>query len=54
MAVHVNSYHVEKAKELYDNSPGKSNHKDLKTIAMLVKDGCHRIPYIPKVKYTEF
>ena len=53
MTVQVNPYHVKKAKELDDNSPGKSDHKDPKTIAMLVKDGRYRIPYIPKGKYAE-
>jgi transposase len=53
MTVQVNPCHVKKAKELDDNSPGKSDHKDPKTIAMLVKDGRYRIPYIPKGKYAE-
>jgi transposase len=38
MIVQVNPYHVKKAKELDDNSPSKSDRKDPKTIAMLVKD----------------
>ena len=53
MVVQVNPYHVKKAKELDDNSPSKSDRKDPKTIAMLVKDGRYQIPYIPTGKYAE-
>jgi len=51
--VQVNPYHVKSAKELDDNTPSKSDRKDPKTIAMLVKDGRYQIPYIPKGKYAE-
>lgn len=48
MAVQVNPYHVKNSKELDDNSPTKNDHKDPKTVAMLVKDGRYQIPYMPK------
>ena len=51
--VQVNPYHVKMSKELDDNSPSKSDRKDPKTIAMLVKDGRYQIPYIPKGIYAE-
>lgn len=35
----VNPYHVKRSKELDDNNPSKTDRKDPKTIAMLVKDG---------------
>ncbi len=53
MLVQVNPYHVKKAKELDDNTPSKSDRKDPKTIAMLVKDGRYQIPYMPKGLYAE-
>lgn len=53
MVVQVNPYHVKSSKELDDNSPSKSDRKDPKTIAMLVKDGRYQIPYMPKGKYAE-
>ncbi|NMA68186.1 MAG: IS110 family transposase [Desulfitobacterium sp.] len=53
MLVQVNPYHVKMSKELDDNSPSKSDRKDPKTIAMLVKDGRYQIPYIPKGIYAE-
>jgi hypothetical protein len=34
--VQVNPFHVKRSKELDDNTPGKSDRKDPKTIAMLV------------------
>lgn len=36
-----------------DNSPSKNDMKDLKTIAMLVKDGRYRDVYIPENLYQE-
>jgi len=39
MVVQVNPFHVERSKELDDNSPSKSDRKDPKTIVMLVKYG---------------
>jgi len=53
MVVQVNPYHVKSSKELDDNSPSKSDRKDPKTIAMLVKDGRYQIPYMPKGRYAE-
>ena len=49
----VNSYHVKCARELDDNNPSKSDHKDLKTIAMFVKGGRYRDVYIPVGVYQE-
>ena len=43
MLVQVNPYHVKCSKELDDNTPSKSDRKDPKTIAFLVKDGRYRI-----------
>ena len=51
--VQENPYHVKKAKELDDNSPSKSDRKDPKTIAMLVKDGRYQIPYMPQGLFAE-
>lgn len=53
MVVQVNPYHVKSSKELDDNSPSKSDRKDPKTIAMLVKDGRYQIPYMPKGVYAD-
>ena len=53
MLVQVNPYHVKKTKELDDNTPSKSDYKDPKTIAFLVKDGRYQIPYMPDGKYAE-
>ena len=49
----VNPFHVKRSKELDDNNPTKSDCKDPKTIAMLVKDGRYMIPYIPEGIYSE-
>jgi len=49
----LNPYHVKCARELDDNSPSKSDQKDPKTIAMLVKDGRYRDVYIPDGDYQE-
>lgn len=53
MLVQVNPYHVKSAKELDDSTPSKSDSKDPKTIAMLVKDGRYQIPYVPEGIYAE-
>lgn len=53
MLVQVNPYHVKQSKELDDNNPSKSDRKDPKTIAFLVKDGRYQIPYMPKGKFAE-
>lgn len=49
----VNPFHVKRSKELDDNSPTKNDHKDPKTIAMLVKDGRYMEPYIPEGIYSD-
>jgi len=49
----VNPFHVKCTRELDDNSPTKNDHKDPKTIAMLVKDGRFRDVYIPEDLYQE-
>ena len=49
----VNPFHVKCTRELDDNSQTKSDHKDPKTIAMLVKDGRFRDVYIPSDLYQE-
>jgi transposase len=49
----VNPHHVKKCKELDDNNPSKTDRKDPKTIAMLVKDGRYMEPYLPEGVYKE-
>ena len=49
----VNPFHVKCTRELDDNSQTKSDNKDPKTIAMLVKDGRFRDVYIPTDLYQE-
>lgn len=49
----VNPYHVKRSKELDDNSPTKTDKKDPKTIANLVKDGRYMYPYIPEGIYAD-
>ena len=49
----VNPFHVKCTRELDDNSQTKSDRKDPKTIAMLVKDGRYRDVYIPADLYQE-
>lgn len=49
----VNPFHVKCTRELDDNSQTKSDRKDPKTIAMLVKDGRFRDVYIPEDLYQE-
>ena len=51
--VHVNPHHVKKSKELDDNTPGKNDRKDPKTIAALVNEGRFSYPYIPTGIYAE-
>lgn len=51
--VMVNPFSVKKIKELDDNSPGKTDAKDPKTIAKLVVDGRYSIPYMPEGIYAE-
>ncbi len=52
-AVLVNPFHVKRSKELDDNNQTKSDRKDPKTIAMLLKDGRFMEPYIPEGVYSE-
>lgn len=49
----VNPYSVKRSKELDDNSPEKSDLKDPKTIAGLVKDGRFSTSYVPEGIYAE-
>ncbi len=51
--VTVNPCSVKKSKELDDNSPEKSDLKDPKTIAGLVKDGRFSTSYLPSGVYSE-
>jgi transposase len=51
--VQVNPYHVKRAKELDDGTQNKTDRKDPKTIAMLMKDGRYQIPYLPKGVYAD-
>jgi transposase len=45
--------HVNKSKELDDNSPTKNDVKDAKVIAQLVKECRYAIPNIPQGIYAE-
>lgn len=49
----VNPHHVKKSKELDDNTPSKSDPKDAKIIARLVKDGRFMAVYLPQGVYGE-
>jgi hypothetical protein len=51
--VTVNPFTVNRSMELDDNSPEKSDLKDPKTIAQLVKDGRYSISYLPSGVYAE-
>ena len=51
--VQINPAHVKKAKELYDNSPGKTDHKDASVIAMLIKMGRFQRFHFPQGAYAE-
>ena len=51
--VTVNPYSVKKCKELDDNSPEKSDLKDPKTMAGLVRDGRFSTSYLPSGVYAE-
>lgn len=53
MLVTVNPASVKRSKELDDNSPEKSDLKDPKTIAGLVKDGRFSTSYLPSGVYAE-
>jgi len=49
----VNPAHVKKSKSLDDNSPTKTDKKDARVIAQLVKDGRYSEPNIPEGVYAE-
>ncbi len=49
----VNPHHVKNSKELDDNSPTKTDIKDAKVIAQLIKDGRYSVPNIPEGVYAE-
>ncbi|QQE81121.1 IS110 family transposase [Alicyclobacillus sp. SO9] len=49
----VNPHHVNKSKELEDNSPTKNDYKDAKVIANLVKDGKYTEPKLPTGIYAD-
>lgn len=51
--VTVNPFTVNRSKELDDNSPEKSDLKDPKTIAHLLKDGRFSTSYLPEGVYAE-
>lgn len=51
--VTVNPFTVNRSMELDDNSPEKSDLKDPKTIALLVKDGRFSTSYLPDGVYAE-
>lgn len=49
----VNPHHVKKSKELDDNLNRKSDQKDPKVIAGLVREGRYSMPYLPEGMYAE-
>lgn len=49
----VNPHHVNKSKELEDNSQTKSDYKDAKVIADLVRNGKYSEPNLPKKEYAD-
>ncbi|TDL47402.1 hypothetical protein E2R60_29930 [Paenibacillus dendritiformis] len=49
----VNPHHVNKTKELEDNSPTKNDYKDSKVIADLVRNGKYTEPKIPTGIYAD-
>ena len=49
----VNPFHVNRAKELDDNHPSKTDAKDPKTIAKLVIEGRYMEAYIPEGVYAD-
>ena len=51
--VTVNPFTVNRSKEMDDNSPEKSDLKDPKTVAMLVKEGRYSTSYLPEGVYAE-
>lgn len=51
--VFVNPFAVKRMKELDDNSPKKTDHKDPKTIAKLIIEGRYCYPYVPEGIYSD-
>ncbi|TJX13319.1 IS110 family transposase [Tissierella creatinini] len=49
----VNPHHVKKSKELDDNNPTKTDHKDPKVIAKLIIEGRYSYPYLPEGVYAD-
>lgn len=49
----VNPHHVNKSKELEDNSPTKNDYKDAKVIADLVRNGHYSEPKLPEQVYAD-
>ncbi|WP_017688399.1 IS110 family transposase, partial [Paenibacillus sp. PAMC 26794] len=49
----VNPHHVNKSKEIEDNSPTKSDYKDAKVIADLIRNGKYSEPKLPAMEYAE-
>lgn len=49
----VNPHHVNKSKELEDNSPTKNDYKDAKLIADLIRNGKYTEPKFPKDVYAD-
>ncbi|WP_166244457.1 IS110 family transposase [Paenibacillus turpanensis] len=49
----VNPHHVNKSKELEDNSPTKNDYKDAKVIADLVRNGKYSEPKLPVNVYAD-
>ncbi|EES72602.1 hypothetical protein POTG_02766 [Paenibacillus sp. oral taxon 786 str. D14] len=52
-AIVVNPHHVNKSKELEDNSPTKNDYKDAKVIADLIRNGKYTEPKFPKSVYAD-
>ena len=49
----VNPFAVNRIKEVDDNQQLKTDQKDPKTIASLIKDGRYSVPYLPEGDYAE-
>lgn len=49
----VNPHHVSKSKEIEDNSQTKSDYKDAKVIADLIRNGRYSEPNLPTQEYAE-
>jgi transposase len=49
----INPHHVNKSKELEDNTQIKSDYKDAKVIANLVRNGNYTEPKLPTKEYAD-